>query len=245
MQPKHDRNKMFVAARYVAGCPAMTNGVAGQVITAVRISEVYRALTGKAPRRTSTDRHRGPAAWRNGDGFNVSLDDSRGHWHDFVTDEGGGVLDLIVRVRGGSRKDALLWAADFAGVAINDTPLSPRERERRAAERREIEHNLPTAKYWRRAAISLTEDLLAILKAALFDRALPQPEIGEIGRLEALLGSLRRADGTALVEEYRWWVTHSPGMTAAMNRVAKAREGAERRAILAYLRLTAPERQAE
>jgi hypothetical protein len=179
------------------------------------------------------------------DESNVSLDDSRGLWHDFVTNEGGGVLDVIVRVRGGSRADALRWAADLAGVQLKDTPLSPRERERWAAERREIERNLPTARLWRRAAISLTEDLLAVLKAALFDRSLPQPEIGEIGRLEALLGSLGRADGATLVEEYRWWVTHCPGMTAAMVRSVKAGERAERQAVLAYLRLTDSDRSAE
>jgi hypothetical protein len=67
--------------------------------------------------------------WRDGDGLNVSLDDNRRVWHDFVTDEGGGVLDLIVQIRGGSRQEALRWLADFAGMII-DHPLTRVERER-------------------------------------------------------------------------------------------------------------------
>src|SRR5262249_40922036 len=188
---------------------------ASEVVRRCRITRVAYALTGIEPRRTVRDNARMPAIWRGGDRLNVSLDDSRGVWHDFVTDEGGGVLDLVVRVRGGSRADALRWLADMAGIPIHETPLSPRERER-AAERREFARDLPTARFWRRAAVSLTEELLATLKKALLDRTLPQPEIGELYHLEAMLASLRPAEGTALIEEYRWWLAHYPGTTAAM-----------------------------
>jgi hypothetical protein len=204
--------------------------------------DVWRGLGGGDLRRTGDDTYRGRAWWRNGDGWNVALDATRGVWHDFVADEGGGILDLIVHVRGDSRADALRWVAGLSGVSINDTALSARDRERWATERREIERDLPAAQWWRRAAINMAEDLLATLKAALFDGTLPQPEIGVIRSVEAMFGLLRRADGATLIEEYRWWLAHHPRMTAAMICAVKARERAERRALLAYLRLIDPER---
>jgi hypothetical protein len=213
---------------------------ASDVVSHVRISEIYRALGGIEPHRTGRDAWRGPAFWRGGEGLNVSMNDTRGVWHDFAADEGGGVLDLVVRIRSGSRADALRWVADLTGLPIDDTPLSPMERKRWAAERRD----LPTAQYWRRSAISMAEDLIATLKAGMFDRTLPQPEIGELCHLETLLSVLRRSDRATLIEEYRWWLAHYPGTTAAMIHSAKARGRTERRALLAYLRLTDPEGRA-
>ena len=65
-----------------------------QVLDRVPISQIYRALGGPKLRGT-----RGPAFWRRGDGLNVSLNDSRSCWRDFKASEGGGVLDLVQRVR--------------------------------------------------------------------------------------------------------------------------------------------------
>ena len=198
--------------------------VTAEVLNRVKISDVYQALGGPKLRKM-----RGPAFWRGGDGFNVSLEDSRGLWHDFTTDEGGGLLDLVVQVRGGNRADALRWLADLAGVPMDDTPLSPEDRERWAAERRELERDLPAARYWRRAAVNMGEELLDQLKTALLDPMLPQPEIGEIGHVENVLRSLQRVDGAGLVAEYRWWLEHHPGLTAAMVASAKRLERAQRR----------------
>lgn len=74
-----------------------------EILASIKVSRVYRTLVGKEPRRSGSDTWRAVAVWRGGDGFNVSLDDARGIWHDFTTGEGGGVLDLVVRIRGGSR----------------------------------------------------------------------------------------------------------------------------------------------
>jgi hypothetical protein len=70
----------------------------------VRILDVWGALGGNDLRRG-----RGRAFWRNGDGFNVSLDAKRGLWHDFVTGEGGGVAALVQAARGCDRREALQW----------------------------------------------------------------------------------------------------------------------------------------
>jgi hypothetical protein len=132
-------------------------GVA-DLLSRVRIGDIYTALTAAEPRHSGANRWRARATWRGGDGWSVQLDDSRGVWHDFVTDDRGGVLDLIRRVRGGSRYDALRWLAVYAGVPLDDRPLSQDERERWAEERRRVERDLPTARYWRDTVVRLAED---------------------------------------------------------------------------------------
>jgi hypothetical protein len=168
------------------------------------------------------------------------LNDSRGVWHDFATNEGGGILALVIRVRGGGRADALRWVADLAGVPLDDMPICAEDRARWAVERRDIERTLLTALYWRRAAVCIAEELLESLKGALFNLALPQPDVGEIASVENLLGSLRRVDGGALVREYRLWLERFPGHTAALVHVARQREAAERRALMEYLKQADP-----
>ena len=49
-----------------------------QEITSVRITDVWAALGGGPLRQ-----RRGQAFWRDGDGYNVSLNDDKGCWHDF------------------------------------------------------------------------------------------------------------------------------------------------------------------
>src|SRR5262245_48572967 len=81
-----------------------------EIIARARISEVYAAATGLKPKPSGKSTYRCVAAWRAGaNGLNVSLDDDRGVYHDFVDDTGGGTLDMITRIRGGGRQDALRW----------------------------------------------------------------------------------------------------------------------------------------
>ena len=64
------------------------------IIGRVRITQVVEALGGKV-------RHnRCQAFWRRGTGFNVKLDDSVGAWFDHARGEGGGVFDLVQKIRG-------------------------------------------------------------------------------------------------------------------------------------------------
>jgi hypothetical protein len=132
---------------------------APEIVASVKISHVYRALDGREPRRTGSGTWRAPAVWRSGEGFNVSMDDSGGVWHDLATNEGGGVLDLVTRIRGGSRQGALRWLAGFAQVPLSDSP-SGAERSEWAKERCRIELELPRARFWRRAAIALSEQVI-------------------------------------------------------------------------------------
>jgi hypothetical protein len=157
-------------------------------------------------------------------------------WRDFVSGEGGGILDLVVSIRGGTRADALRWCADFAGVPMNDAPLSPHKREQWAAERREFARDLPKARHWRRAAVALTEELLCVLKSQFFDpTAEERPSSSELQHLTAMLASLKRMGDAALVPEYRTWLEREPQLTADMVHAARLRERAEVRALLRYL----------
>ena len=167
-----------------------------QVLSGVRISQVYRALTGMEPRRSGRDTWRGPAPWRGGDSADsVSGDDTRGVWHDFGTDEGGGVLDLVVRIRGGSRADALRFVADLAGIPLEPMPAADLERQRAA--RLEIERLRRDARYWRRAAVDMAEGILDQAKAALFDATMPRPDVGEIRSMTDMLARLQGAGDAA------------------------------------------------
>ncbi len=179
---------------------------ANDVLSQVRISEVYTALTGLTPRRTGRDTWRGPATWRNGDGFNVSMDDSRGVWHDFVTGEGGGVLDLVQRVQGVNRADALRWVADFAGVTLDDRPAT-RETRRAIGERREREQReLQEAGFFRFAAVRMAEEILDVLPEAVPERSGPTQ----------LRLALRTAEGAALLAIYRDFRSREPRLTAGL-----------------------------
>lgn len=216
-------------------------GRVNEVLARTRISQVYRALSGKEPRRAGSATWRAPATWRDGDGLNVSLDDSRGLWHDFTTDEGGGVLDLVVRVRGGSRQDALRWVADLVGYPLDDRPLPARERSRWVKQQRQIARELPNARLWLRSALALGEEILDRLKSALADPKLPPPGVGEIAWWTTRLRAWRGLDDTGLVAEYLSWARHQPGLTGGLVHVARMRETAERRALFAYMRKTEPE----
>jgi hypothetical protein len=129
---------------------------ATEVVERVRISEVWSALGGGPLRRG-----RGQAFWRDGDGYNASLNDEKGVWHDFVTGDGGGVLDLVQHVRGGSRSDALHFVADLAGVPLNDTPLSRRQKREYAADRKQAESLAQQCAWWVRASIHEFERIKA------------------------------------------------------------------------------------
>ncbi len=70
--------------------------------------------------------------WRYGRQGSLSIDLARGVWRDFETGDGGGVLDLVARVRGGSRTDAVAWLQgrgwrDGGGMFARHRPASTRK----------------------------------------------------------------------------------------------------------------------
>lgn len=118
---------------------------APEIIGRVPITSVVAALGG-------TVRHgRCRAFWRDGDGFNVSLNDERGAWFDHARGEGGGVLDVIQRALSCDRKAALQWLADRAGVSLDLgwRDGDPADYRRFVAERRYAEVEAEQMVAWR------------------------------------------------------------------------------------------------
>src|ERR1051326_5520865 len=154
---------------------------ASDVVAGVHITRVVEALGG-------TVRHgRCQAFWRKGDGWNVKLNDDIGAWCDHARHEGGGVLDLVQKVRGCSRAEAFHWVADLRGIALNATSWSPRRRRHFAAQKGHAEIIARECAWWARASMIALEsakaeafergDITALAWAArelyLFQRAVP------------------------------------------------------------------------
>jgi hypothetical protein len=196
------------------------------VIDRVQISKLWRALGGQ-----ELHRGRGRAFWRRGNGWNVSINEVKKTWYDHAAGEGGGLLDLVARVRGGGRQESLRWLADLGGVKLDDSLTDRKQRAEWARERKAFERDLRDARYWRRGAVALIESDLAIEKSKLFDSAAGQPDFGRIDAYEAILGRVRDIGDLTLVEEYRAFKAADSRTAAAFIRWAKAREQAEVRAL--------------
>jgi hypothetical protein len=94
------------------------------IIFSQPISVVWKALGGDPPRRG-----RARAFYRGSDNPTaISLNDEKNCWHDFVSGEGGGVLDLVCRVFECNRTSALQWVANLSGRPLDNRPLTPAER---------------------------------------------------------------------------------------------------------------------
>jgi hypothetical protein len=208
---------------------------AAAVLDRIRLSAIYLALTGKPVKPTGGGRWRARALWRGGKQLSVAGDDRRGVWMDHVSGEAGGVLDLVVRVRGGTRQDALRWAAEFSGVPLENKPQSERERAEWIREQRRVERLLPTACCWRSAMIALTDELLDHLKAKLMEPVIRDLDFGEIYRVEQFLARLRRIDGVELIREFQSWMTTSPVFSEALTRCGREREATQLRALEKYI----------
>jgi hypothetical protein len=215
----------------------MSVSIVPHILESVTISNVYRALGGA----TLPNGRRGVAFWRDGaNGFNVSLNDTKGTWFDHAAGEGGGLLDLVVKVRGGTKQEAVRYLAALAGIPIDDdSPAAVEARARWAADREALRRDLPNAEHWRAAAIAMVELSLDSIKAGFFDPTAPRPDIGELQDLTRLLEQLHRLQGLALVDAYGdWWLTH-PQLTAGLVHAGRNREAAWRHAIRRYLEVAA------
>lgn len=95
---------------------------------------------------------RGKAFWRNGDGYNVSLNSDRQAWYDFASGVGGGVLDLVcVALNEHSRKAAMQWVIDNFNLEPTAQSETPEERKARKLRREHIA-------LWRQGCIDRLEE---------------------------------------------------------------------------------------
>jgi hypothetical protein len=127
-----------------------------EIRTRAHIGDAWLALGGEKLRG-----RRGRAFWRNGDGFSVSLNLERGLWFDFVAGDGGDILDLVRRVRGGTRADALRWLGALTGVPLDQKPLSRLQKRQYAALRDQAEDLAQQCTWWANALIQELEQIKA------------------------------------------------------------------------------------
>ncbi len=208
---------------------------AAQIISKARISDVYRAVTGTELQRHAAGCWRGRATWRDGDGWNVALDDGKGAWHDFASRDGGGIIALVERALRCRKSDALRWLADFTGVPLEDSPVTPNDRRHFAQERAALGRDLQAARYWRRSAEQLCELVLIAEKSRLESPGLGAPNFDQLREAGNLLRTLNKAGDASLVAEYQEWVKSAPAMTAAMVWAAQRQEQRHRAALQRFL----------
>src|SRR5262249_26307211 len=156
--------------------------------------------------------------------FNVKLNDQHGRWYDFATGDRGGILDLVQRARGCDRVTALRWLSDFAGIPVENRPLTLGERQARARHQAELERDLPEARLWRRSASLMCDETLALLKSSIFDPNADDAGPADVGKIEQFALALKGKDDAALVLGYRSWRENHPALTAGMVWAAQKRE---------------------
>lgn len=147
-----------------------------------------------------------------------------------LRDEGGRVL---VHCFCGCRQAEVIDALRSRGLwPERERPeWTPQQRADWARQQRD----LVPARYWRRAMTLLLEDAMDAEKAKLVCPAEELPDCALIYDYTRLLQRLNRAEGEALVREYREWCAELPEQCAALVRWAQDRERVEVRALATYL----------
>ncbi len=152
---------------------------------------------------------RGAAFWRNGDGYNVSVNPDRQAWYDFAAGVGGGVLDLVcVALNETSRKEAMQWVIDNFNITPTAQSETPQELRARKLRREHIA-------LWRQGCIDRLEDQQR--------RGLATDDMREVEYAAPRLRKLRMATPRQLEV---WFdgqpVTHRKADIAAARRVQNA-----------------------
>jgi hypothetical protein len=135
---------------------------AGEICELQPISSVWAALGGDPPKHG-----RARAFFRDGDNLQaISLNDDKGAWYDHRDNAGGGVLDLVQRVRDCSRADALRWLAeDLNGLTLEDRPATAAARQEYARRRARALQEGPALLEWRQGMV----DALRRVRARWWD----------------------------------------------------------------------------
>jgi hypothetical protein len=175
---------------------------AEHIIGATTVTKVWLALGGPEPKRS-----RARAFYREGNNPQaVSLNDAKGCWFDHRDGVGGGVLDLIQRVLGCERAEALRWLSDFTGLPLEDRVATFAERRAFAERHEREEREIQDAESFRIAAMSLAEEILDQLPAAVPARYAPTQ----------LFLRLRASQGPDLLALFREWYERDPRLTAGL-----------------------------
>jgi hypothetical protein len=205
------------------------------LLSLVPISNVYKEATGVEPKKCGQGRWRTPATWRGGDGWNVVMDDGKGVWHDFVTGEGGGILDLTQRVNGCSRREAVFWLAALGGMHVAEGRQPRHRRSEHARQHAEMQRDLAAARYWRQSALQLCEAVMDELKKRLSDFSISDTDFDELRAISSLARLLQWCEDAVLVAEYRTWRTSHLTLTAALVLAGQRHEERYRAALERFL----------
>jgi hypothetical protein len=174
----------------------------------LRVLDVLLALGGETPKRGRTK-----AFWRaNSDGLNVSINEDKNSWFDFVASEGGGVLRLVEIALSCDRRSALRWLQDHLGLdAPNAKVGAPRDHLRSAA-------------HWAIAAEMLAD-------SCLIDMEMIDPSRQGLTRIRRIA----KAGGRQLIEEYAEWRRVYPEFTAGLVYAGAEHERRAQRLLANYL----------
>jgi hypothetical protein len=185
------------------------------------IRQVWCALGG-----TELRRGRGQAFWRQGDGYNVAVDPDRGNWYDFRDNVGGDVISLVETARKCSFKEAVDWLAEHVGLTIQASAsgIGTMVPKQESQVRKQREHDLRWARYWKIAAEALAEWAL---------EELPNTHPERLG-LTALLNAVRLGE-LSLLTEYRKWRRRCPQLTHAMARAGRCADARLQRRLALWL----------
>ena len=174
---------------------------------------------------------RGRAFWRNGDGWNISLDQERGTWYDHRDARGGGSLALVETAFGCGRQAALGWLETNCGL----DPLRPQSPEGRRVwthSRSRAEQTAERVIHWHTALLRTLEKA----KLTSFQRYLGHPD-GQAERNWAdacqRLFNTQDLVGAKLLGAYRDAVEHDS--TSVERLICDARQ--EVRSAVLYTRL--------
>jgi hypothetical protein len=177
---------------------------AADIIRATTITAVWVGLGGDPPVH-----NRARAFYRNGDNPQaVLLDDAKGRWFDFRDNFGGGVLDLVQKVRSVSRSEALYWVADFIAASLDKEPPSRHSRRRFAALKQHAEQLAHECLWWARAYAAAMERT----KAEAFERE----DIATLVRAARELNCLRNSPSSEILAKYVKARNDSPNEVAAL-----------------------------
>jgi hypothetical protein len=181
-----------------------------ELVQSTPITALWTMLGGGEVRRG-----RSRAFWRAGDGWSVALDDAKRAWFDHRAGIGGGVVDLIVRARGGTRSGALRWLADATGQNLDGATQTPSQAGRQDPE---IRQNVA---YFANAAAVMAEDALAAVDCFDPSRA----------TYTSILRELRAAPEAV----YHKWLDCDEPLTKALVHAGRQREHRLNRLLAGWL----------
>ena len=156
------------------------------------IGPVARRLLGDSNRAQSTN-----VVWRYGRKGSLAVDLTKNTWFDHEVGEGGGVLDLICRENGGSRRKARDWLRDEMGL-IEDRISHQRKSSKSVRRRMASGANTPTARrIW--AETIIPENTAAESYLACRGIVLPiPPDLRYHPTKDALIAALRNRSGSII-----------------------------------------------